>query len=132
MIRKLFIITSCLLVCVASHAQDTGDGSLSALLAEVEQLQAKHEREIQEAFAVAASVQKAGAYVESLAALFENGEITLPVGIKGEEGKYALIIEKITFDEKTGKALVQAFCAFEFKDSGQRIAFTGEALVEGR
>ncbi|MDR2448868.1 MAG: hypothetical protein LBD52_02790 [Prevotellaceae bacterium] len=131
MMQRLFISTTCLLLCFASHAQNAGNGN-STLLAEVEQLQAKYEKDVNAAFVIADAVQKAGAYVESLAALFENGEITLPVGIKSKDAGYALIIEKITHDEKTGKAIVHALCAFEFKDSGQRIAFTGEAVVEGR
>ncbi|MDR0691807.1 MAG: hypothetical protein LBF69_02080, partial [Prevotellaceae bacterium] len=132
MMRKLLIITSSLLICLTGHAQDAGNGNSSPLLAEVEQFQAKYENDINAAFVVADAVQKAGAYVESLAALFESGEITLPVGIKSKETGYALIIEKITHDENTGKAVIHASCAFEFKDSGQRIAFAGEAAIEGR
>jgi hypothetical protein len=131
MMRKLFIIASGLLVFITGYAQGAGNGN-SPLLAEVEQLQTKYEKDINAAFTIADAVQKAGAYVESLTALFEHGEITLPVGIKNKEKGYALIVEKITHDEHTGKAVIRASCAFKFKESGQPIAFAGEVTVEGR
>ncbi|MDR0582424.1 MAG: hypothetical protein LBG31_05635, partial [Prevotellaceae bacterium] len=130
MIRKLFIIAIGLFSGLPVYAQDAGNQS--PLLAEVEQLQAKYEKDVNAAFAIADAVQKAGAYVESLTALFENGEIPLPVGIKSKEAGYALIVEKITHDEQTGKAVIHASCAFEFKESGQRIAFAGEVALEGQ
>ncbi|MDR1182410.1 MAG: hypothetical protein LBL13_10585, partial [Bacteroidales bacterium] len=92
MMRKLFIITSSLLIGALGYAQDGAGRNLSPLLEEVEQLQVQYEKDINAAFTIADAVQKAGAYVKSLAALFENGEITLPVGIMNDKDtSYALI-----------------------------------------
>ncbi|MDR3184541.1 MAG: hypothetical protein LBT49_03950 [Prevotellaceae bacterium] len=130
--RKLFIITGSLLICFAGYSQNDGEEDLSILFAEVEVFQVENKKDIEAALAVADAVRKANAYVESITALFENGEITLPVGIKSKESEHELIIRKITFNEKTGKAVIYASCAFIFKDSGQPIAFAGEAAVEGK
>ena len=82
------------------------------------------------AFAAMEAVQKAGAYVESIADLVGNQEMTLPVGIK--KGGYELIVQKIKHNKNTGKADIYATCAFKFKDNGQKIAFEGLAGLEGQ
>ncbi|WP_439182734.1 hypothetical protein [Carboxylicivirga taeanensis] len=92
-------------------------------------LSAAQKKKIEAAFAAMDAVQKASAYVESLQDLFEEGIVTLPVGIK--KGDYELIIQKLTFDNNTGKTKIYATCAFKFKDSGQQIAFEGWTDLEG-
>jgi hypothetical protein len=100
------------------------------LLQRVEQLQQQNKNKIDAAFAAMEAVQKAGAYIESLSDLFSDGIVTLPVGIK--KGDYELIIQKITQDKQTGKSYIHATCAFKFKDNGQKIAFEGNAVLEGQ
>ncbi len=86
-------------------------------------------KKIEAAFSAMDAVQKASAYVESLQDLFNDGIVTLPVGIK--KGDYELVIQKLTFDNNTGKTKIYATCAFKFKDSGQKIAFEGWTALEG-
>ena len=90
----------------------------------------EEQKKIDAAFAAMDAVQKAGAYVESLADLFGNRRITLPVGIK--KGEYELVIQKIKHNRETGKPRVYATCAFRFKDNGQKMAFEGSVDVEGQ
>jgi hypothetical protein len=135
MIWKLFIMASGLLVGATGYAQEAGDEDyedIPSLLMEMELLQEEQRKEIEQALAMAEAVQRAGAYVESITALFEGGEITLPVGIKNKESGHELIIQKITYNGNTRKAVLYASCAFKFKDSGQPIAFAGEVIVEGK
>ncbi|GHT23322.1 hypothetical protein AGMMS4957_14720 [Bacteroidia bacterium] len=83
-----------------------------------------------DALAVADAVKKAGAYIESLADLFTDGELTLPVGIK--KGDYELIVHRIEYSASSPKPKIYATCAFKFKDTGQTIAFEGEAVLTGK
>jgi predicted GNAT superfamily acetyltransferase len=53
------------------------------------------------------------------------------VGVKSAKGGYELIVHEIFRDKPTRKARIYATCAFRFKDSGQRIAFGGEAVITG-
>jgi hypothetical protein len=88
------------------------------------------EKKIAAAFEAAEAVEKAGAYIESIKDLFEDGLTTLPIGIK--KGDYCLVIEKISYNENTGKNRIYASCAFKFKDTGQKIAFAGGVDIEGQ
>ena len=106
------------------------DAAIAADLSKLEQLQLENSDKIDAAFAAMDAVQKAGVYIESLANLFDNEEITLPVGIK--KGDYELIIHDITKDKQTGEPLIRATCAFKFKDTAQRIAFEGQAAIRGK
>jgi hypothetical protein len=54
------------------------------------------------------------------------------VGIKSESGGYELIIHEIFQPDINAKSIIYATCAFRFKDTGQRIAFEGQAVVEGK
>ena len=88
------------------------------------------EKKIAAAFEAAEAVEKAGAYVKSISALFEDGLTPLPIGIK--KGDYCLVIEKISYNQNTGKNRIHASCAFKFKDTGQPIAFAGGVDIEGQ
>jgi len=87
------------------------------------------QRKINAAFELMDAVEKAGAYIQSLSDLFTNGTVPLPVGIK--KGDYSLIVQKITWDHEKEKQVIHASCAFKFKDTGQKIAFEGQAVLEG-
>ncbi|MDR1864160.1 MAG: hypothetical protein LBR08_01170, partial [Bacteroidales bacterium] len=112
------------------NAQVHAEASLSLDLNRIEQLQLERNDRIEAAFALMKTVQDAGRYIQSLSDLFGNGEITFPVGIKN--GDYELIIQKLLYDKNTGKSRIYATCAFRFKDTGQRIAFEGNADIQGR
>ncbi len=112
------------------NAQSATTINTEQLLAKVEQLQAQHKDKIDAAFKAMEAVQKTGAYIESLSDLVGNGELTLPVGIK--KGEYELIIQKIKQNKETGRPMIFATCAFQFKENGQKIAFEGSADIEGK
>lgn len=88
------------------------------------------QKKLDAAFAAMEAVRKAGAYIESLKDLFEDGIITLPVGIK--KGDYELIIQSIKKDNDTQQIRIYATCAFKFKENGQQIAFEGWSTIEGK
>jgi hypothetical protein len=96
-------------------------------LGSVDNLSEEQNRKVAAAFSAMAAVQQADRYVESLSALLSGGELALPVGIK--KGDYELVIQKIYLN-KAGKPSIYATCAFRFKDTGQKIAFEGEAALE--
>lgn len=100
------------------------------LLVESFSLSPQAQKKMDAAFSAMEAVKKAGAYVESLQDLFEDGIVTLPVGIK--KGDYELIIQRIQLDGETGKTKIYASCAFQFKDDGQPIAFAGWTTLEGQ
>jgi hypothetical protein len=124
--KQLLLCTVLLFTGIASYAQEEPD---AIDLSKIAQLQVDNQDKINAAFVAMDAVQKAGKYIESLSDLFAKGELTLPVGIK--KGGNELIIQKITQDEKTKKSIIHATLAFQFKDTGQRIAFEGEAVLEG-
>jgi len=124
----LFIILHISSFCVYSQA--SFDGNIEFDLSKLEQLQFENNDKVNAAFAAMDAVQKAGAYIESLSDLFNNQELTLPVGIK--KGDYELIVQEIIRDKQTNKPLIHASCAFKFKDTGQPIAFDGYIEVKGR
>ena len=103
---------------------------INQVLSLVEAKHTQYKAKIDAAFAAMDAVKKTESYIKSLSDLIGNGEINLPVGIK--KGEYELIIQKITYDEKTGKSDIFATCAFTFKDNGQRIAFEGNATLVGK
>jgi hypothetical protein len=84
---------------------------------------------IEAVFTVMDAVEKTGAYIQSLTELFSDGIVPLPVGIK--QGDYSLIVQELSWDEAKEKQIIHASCAFKFKDTGQKIAFEGEAVLEG-
>jgi len=87
------------------------------------------QKKMNDAFGVIDAVEKAGNYIKALSDLFSNGQLTLPVGIK--KGDYVLAVDRITMDEN-GRQRIHASCAFKFKDTGQPIAFEGEAVIKGK
>ena len=89
------------------------------------------EKKMNAAFEVADAVVQAGNYIKSLSELLTDGTIPLPAGIKSDEGGYELIVHKISQPNKNGKKILYATCAFRFKDTGQPIAFEGQAVIEG-
>jgi hypothetical protein len=112
-----------------ASAQVPAEASVSLDLNKIEQLQTERNDKIDAAFTAMKAVQDAGRYIQSLSELIGNGEMTFPVGIKN--GEYELIIQKIKYDAQTGNTQIFASCAFRFKDSGQRLAFEGQAEIQG-
>lgn len=106
------------------------EADLEQLMIESLQLSPQAKKKMDAAFGAMEAVKKAGAYIESLQELFEDGIVTLPVGIK--KGDYELIIQRIQLDAKTGKTKIYASCAFKFKEDGQPIAFDGWSTLEGQ
>jgi hypothetical protein len=129
---KLFLFAATLLFSIVVYFQPASaqQEQIDQILAKAKKLQAQHKDKIDAAFTAMEAVQKAGAYIESLSDLIGNGEITLPVGIK--KGEYELIIQKIKYNKETGKSNIFATCAFQFKENGQKIAFEGNADIEGQ
>ncbi len=121
LILMLLIVISCQKMLAQNEVLD-----LDAILHIDEQRLAK----IDAAFAAMNQVQRAGAYIESIADLVGSQTVPLPVGIK--KGDYELIIQKITYDAVTEKFKIFASCAFTFKENGQKIAFEGEANIDGQ
>ncbi|MFT3738453.1 MAG: hypothetical protein QM786_06820 [Breznakibacter sp.] len=133
LLRRFFLgLILCGLLTLPYHVKAQTDDTNSAeqLLQKINALQAQYQRKIDAAFTAMEAVQKAGAYVESLGDLFEDGIVTLPVGIK--KGDYELVIQQIKHDKESGRARIYATCAFKFKESGQPIAFEGNFTIEGQ
>jgi len=129
--KKLLLLTGVLFLFTSNlFSQHSIEENLDAALLQIKQLQKENEHRINAAFAAMEAVQRAGAYIESLADLFGNQILSLPVGIK--RGDYELIIHRITTDIQTGNPIIHATCAFKFKEDGQRIAFEGQAEISGR
>ncbi|WP_139314872.1 hypothetical protein [Saccharicrinis aurantiacus] len=130
LLRKSFLtLLIMLFAIITAHAQNTQE-ELEQLLLNSSQFSTEGKRKIEAAFSAMDAVKKAGAYIESLQELFEDGIVTLPVGI--QKGEYELIIQRIKLDEETGKTKIYATCAFCFKDNAQPIAFDGWATLEGK
>jgi hypothetical protein len=124
--KRLFFIIGISSFFLSTYAQEesvTMDfGSLN--------LSEEQNRKIESAFIMMDAVQKAGNYIESLSDLLTNGKAKLPVGVK--KGGYELIVQGIQYDRETQLSTIHATCAFRFKDTGQKIAFEGEAVLTGR
>ncbi len=131
--RKHFTITGLTILFflfIDINLLDAQQDKINQILLQVDVKQKQYKDKIDAAFAAMDAVKKAGAYIESIGDLIGNGEVTLPVGIK--KGDYELIIQKISYNEQTGKPNIFATCAFKFKDNGQRIAFEGRSDIEGK
>ncbi len=127
--RLSFTLT--LFVCFSFRGiSQTSGSSVNELLSQVASQQHENEDKINAAFTAMEAVKNAGAYIESLADLFGNGELTLPVGIK--KGDYELIIQKILYDKDTQRSQIYATCAFKFKEDGQPVVFEGISDIEGQ
>jgi len=124
--KKIFFILIALIYSFQSYPQ-TAPNDNAAVIAD---LSPDQEKKMNAAFAVADAVEKAGAYINSLSDLITNETMPLPVGIK--QGDYSLIVQKITWDSKKEKQIIFASCAFKFKDTGQKIAFEGQAELSGK
>lgn len=109
-----------------SFASSTHDN----LLARVKQEGQLNEEKVAAALAAMETVQQTGAYIDAISDLFEDGVVTLPVGIR--KGEYELIIRELSYNKETDKNRVLASCAFRFKDDGQAVAFEGYVDVEGQ
>jgi len=126
--KVLFIILIGFLYTIQGYAQtNPSNDTLTVNLGAIN-LTPEQQKKLDAACAVADAVEKAGAYIKSLSELLTNGTVPLPVGIK--KGDYSLIVQKITKDPESGKPVIHASCAFKFKDTGQKIAFEGDALLE--
>lgn len=127
--RLSFTLT--LFVCFSFRGiSQTSGSSANEILSQVASQQQKNEDKINAAFTAMEAVERAGAYIESLADLFGNGEVTLPVGIK--KGDYELIIQKILYNKDTQRSQIYATCAFKFKEDGQPVVFEGISDIEGQ
>ncbi|GAB6012993.1 hypothetical protein [Viscerimonas tarda] len=122
--KKILLLFAVLFLgAIPSIAQDEID------LTKIEQLLIDNQKKIESAMVVMDAVQKTGNYVQSLSDLFTKEELTLPVGIK--KGDYELIIQEIEYDNKIHKQKIYATCAFRLKESGQIVAFEGNAVLTG-
>jgi len=128
--KVLFIILIGFLCTIQGHAQtNPNDNAPTIDLDAIINLTPEQQKKIDAACAVADAVEKAGAYIKSLSELLTNGTVPLPVGIK--KGDYSLIVTELTWDPVREKQIIHASCAFKFKDTGQKIAFEGDAVLEG-
>ena len=87
-------------------------------------------KKVEAAFAAMATVQNAGAYINSFSELLSNQVVTLPVGIR--HNGYELILRELSYNNVTGKNRVLVSCAFSFKEDGTPIAFEGYVDIEGQ
>ena len=122
--KKFLLSVSLFIAGIQAYPQTPQNDNAPAIDLGTINLSPEMQRKIDAAFAVADAVEKAGAYIKSLSDLITNGTVPLPVGIK--KGDYSLIVDEITWDKGKKKQIIHAFCAFKFKDTGQRIAFEGQ------
>jgi len=128
--KKTLFLLIILLSSLSGYSQTAPSDNTATIDLGTANLSPETQKKIDAAFAVADAVEKAGAYIKSLSDLFTKGIVPLPVGIK--QGDYSLIVQKVTWDSKREKQIIHASCAFKFKDTGQKIAFEGEAVLEGK
>ncbi|MDR1385024.1 MAG: hypothetical protein LBJ67_14420, partial [Planctomycetaceae bacterium] len=124
--KKMFVllVASCLgFAPVHGQEQDYVD------LDKITQISPDNQKKVTAALAAADAVKKAGAYIESLSDLLQDGTLSFPVGVK--KGDYELIVHHIEYDSETHNPKIYATCAFKFKDSGEKVAFAGEAVFTG-
>ncbi|MDR0798525.1 MAG: hypothetical protein LBN18_02025 [Dysgonamonadaceae bacterium] len=129
--KTLYIISICIFTVFSGYGQEQSGDDLYLELGKTAELTDEQSKKMEAAFTVLDAVQKAGNYVQSLGELISNSRIPLPAGIKSEQGGYELIVHKIT-RAKDGHSTIYATCAFPFKDTNQRIAFEGQAEIEGK
>lgn len=122
----LLVLTLHIFGGTVSFASSTHDN----LLARVKQKELLNEEKVAAALAAMETVQQTGAYIDAISDLFEDGVVTLPVGIR--KGEYELIIRELSYNKETDRNRVLASCAFRFKDDGQPVAFEGYVDVEGQ
>ena len=127
--KKTLLILLFFLSIIQGYSQTDSINNTAAIDLGAINLSPEQEMKMNAAFIVDDAVKKAGAYIKSLSELVTNGTIPLPVGIS--KGGYSLIVKKITWDPQKGKPVIFASCAFKFKDTGQRIAFEGQAVLDG-
>ena len=128
--KKTLSILILFLPIIQGYAQTPPNDDAAAINLGAIKLTPDQEKKMNAAFVLMDAVEKAGAYINSLSDLFANGTMPLPVGIK--KGDYSLIVRKITWDDEKKKQIIHATCAFKFKDTGQKIAFEGDAVLEGK
>ncbi len=87
-------------------------------------------RRLEGAMSVYESVKAMGNTVKSLSDLFTKSELSLPVGI-GDADKYLICISEIVSDDQ-GRSHLKASCIIPLSDNGQKLAFDGDAIVEGQ
>lgn len=87
-------------------------------------------RRLDGAMSVYESVKAMGNTVKSLSDLFTKSELSLPVGI-GDADKYLICISEIVSDDQ-GRSHLKASCIIPLSDNGQKLAFYGDAIVEGQ
>jgi len=87
-------------------------------------------RRLDGAMSVYESVKAMGNTVKSLSDLFTKSELSLPVGI-GDADKYLICISEIVSDDQ-GRSHLKASCIIPLNDNGQKLAFDGDAIVEGQ
>ncbi|MCL2651628.1 MAG: hypothetical protein FWD60_11480, partial [Candidatus Azobacteroides sp.] len=129
--KKVLFILIIFLSSIQSYPQTAlnTNPAVTGLLETIDNLSPEIKEKMDAAFSAADAVEKAGAYINSLSDLIAGETIPLPVGIK--KGDYSLIIRKITWDTEKKKQIIFASCAFRFKDTGQKIAFEGQAELNG-
>lgn len=88
------------------------------------------QRRLDGAMSVYESVKAMGNTVKSLSDLFKKSELSLPVGI-GDADKYLICISEIVSDDQ-GRSHLKASCIIPLNDNGQKLAFSGDAIVEGQ
>ncbi|GAP73252.1 hypothetical protein SAMD00024442_7_68 [Candidatus Symbiothrix dinenymphae] len=122
---KIYIIGLLLSFALVSvQGQDRFD------LSQIDHILPDDQKKCDAAFVVADAVEKSGAYIETLSDLFADGIVPLPVGIK--KGGYELIIQRVEYGADHPNPKIYATCAFKFKDTGQKVAFEGEAVLTGK
>jgi len=126
--KKVLFILIAFLYAVQGYAQVEPGETFSIDLDAITKWSPEQEKKINAAFTLLDAVEKTGNFIKSLSELITNKTIPLPVGIKS--GDYSLIVQEITWDHKKKRQIIHASCAFKFKETGQPIAFEGQAVLE--
>lgn len=91
------------------------------------------EKRAQACIATYEKIAQAKNYISSIAELFKNNELTLPIGIKADKKKYTICIEEIYRDvDKSGTVqYVKAICVIPLQGGKNLLAFEGIVQIEG-
>ena len=91
------------------------------------------EKRAQACIATYEKIAQAKNYISSIAELFKNNELTLPIGIKSDKKKYTICIEEIYRDvDKSGTVqYVKAICVIPLQGGKNLLAFEGIVQIEG-
>ena len=131
----VLVVSLCPLCGFTLNAQSGAGLDFSAEVSKTENTTTEQQAKIDSAFAAMEEVQESDNYVKSLKELVIDGIIPLPIGIKGGNGGYELIVHKIK-NGGDGRNVIYATCAFSFKDAtndkNSRIAFEGWAEISGQ